>query len=107
MNRELEGAPEDRPGGGGGLNGSEAHAAGRVHGRPGNPASHRWYVVDDPPAKASTGFEDLDGKKLIELRSTGAQTLVPPSLHPDLDQLRWEKDGEPARVEAGALLRSV
>src|SRR5919201_1948680 len=32
---------------------------GLTHGRPGNPGSHWWYVVDRAPGKASTGFEDV------------------------------------------------
>src|SRR5262249_55084670 len=54
---------------------------GMVHGRPGHERSHWWYRVDQPPAKASERFADLDGTVLLELRSTGGQTVVPPSLH--------------------------
>src|SRR5262249_54697879 len=49
-------------------------------GRTSKPESHWWYVVADPPDKASQEFKDLDGTMLLELRSTGGQTVVPPSV---------------------------
>ena len=58
-----------------------------VHGRPGNPCSHFWYRVTLPPKH--TKFDDPlraqskpDKATLLELRSDGHQTIVPPSLHP-------------------------
>jgi hypothetical protein len=80
---------------------------GMVHGRFHNPRSHWWYRTDRPPDKASTGFEDVDGKKLLELRSTGGQTMVPPSRHPSLERLRWDPDGEPAFVPFEELLTAL
>jgi hypothetical protein len=76
----------------------------RIHGRPGNPRSHRWYVVDDPPAKATTPFKDLKGAVLVEVRSTGGQTLVPPSTHPSREQYVWDAEAEPTRLNTTDLL---
>src|SRR5262249_51817258 len=66
----------------------------RVHGRSGKPRSHRWYVVTGP-AKTER-FRDLDGPSLLELRSTGGQTLTPPSIPPSGEVLAWEAEGNPA-----------
>jgi len=50
-------------------------------GRETNPDSHWWYFCEGIETQS---FCDTDGrKKLIELRSTGSQTLVAPSVHPD------------------------
>src|SRR5262245_6416978 len=49
----------------------------RVHGRPGAPRSHRWYVAQ--PLPKSLRLSDPDGTTLVELRATGQQTIVPPS----------------------------
>ncbi len=44
---------------------------------------------------------------LIELRSTGCQTIAPPSVHPSGEIVRWERAGEPGVVTGSALLRAV
>lgn len=78
-------------------------ATNMVSGRPGKPRSHWWFKCDQPPAKASTKFADMDGATLVELRSTGGQTLVPPSTHPNGEPLAWSEFGEPARLPADVL----
>jgi hypothetical protein len=71
-------------------------ATGLVSGRPGRPRSHWWYVTTDaPPATIQ-----LDG---LELRSTGLQTVVPPSKHPSGESYEWAQYGDPARVTAEEL----
>jgi hypothetical protein len=50
---------------------------GWVSGRAGSPRSHRFYRVVNPPSKAQDKYADLDGPCLLELRSTGGQTVVP------------------------------
>jgi hypothetical protein len=60
------------------------------HGRPGNPQSHYWYQVNNPPSKAQIAFRDTDGTMLLEIRSTGGQTVVPPSIHEDGGQLYFD-----------------
>ncbi len=44
---------------------------------------------------------------LIELRSTGCQTIAPPSLHPSGEVVRWETDGVPWTVGGSQLRRAV
>jgi hypothetical protein len=58
-------------------------------GRRSRPHSHWWYVAADTE---SADWKDVDGKKLVELRSTGRQTLVAPSIHPDGDEYVWHSE---------------
>jgi hypothetical protein len=77
-----------------------------VHGRESNRCSHWWYRAKD--FRGLQKFNDVDGKScLLELRSGGHQTLVPPSVHPSGERLRWEKEGKPQRVAIANLLRGI
>jgi putative DNA primase/helicase len=58
-------------------------------GRESRPHSHWWYVC---PGVKSKDWRDTDNSKLVELRSTGRQTLVSPSTHPDADEYLWHTD---------------
>jgi hypothetical protein len=85
---------------------------GWVSGRAGKPRSHWWYRVAEPPAKAADQYREIDAKKtmLVELRSTGGQTVVPPSLHESGDQIVWYEQAQPAGVDIRELddaVRSV
>lgn len=74
-------------------------------GRPSAPRSHRWYVSDVP---ATRQFRDPKTREMIvELRSTGGQTLVGPSRHDETDEPYDCLDGEPARVPADVLAEAV
>jgi Bifunctional DNA primase/polymerase, N-terminal len=74
-------------------------------GRESSPHSHWWYVS---PEAQTAKFKDVDGTTLVELRSTGCQTIVAPSVHPDGERVVWhESDSEPARVSAGELATRV
>lgn len=44
---------------------------------------------------------------LVELRSTGAQTLFPGSVHPSGEPITWDAESEPSSVEAQQLQRAV
>ncbi|WP_197203800.1 bifunctional DNA primase/polymerase [Crateriforma conspicua] len=73
-------------------------------GRPSSPKSHRWYIA----AGATTDKhpDPSDGSMIVELRSTGGQTVVGPSIHPDgepYDNL----NAEPATVPAPMLAACV
>lgn len=77
---------------------------GAMSGRPGKPASHWWYVCEG--IKTRKHQDPVSKKMIVELRSTGAQTVVGPSIHPSgepYDPL----DGEPAVVDAGELAAAV
>lgn len=76
-------------------------------GRPSARNSHWYFHVEDPIT--TTRYRDplltrRDARAmLVELRSTGSQTLVPPSVHPCGEHLDWERNGEPARIDAAIL----
>ncbi len=76
----------------------------RVSGRPGNPGSHRWYVAAGVTTRR---FKDTDNTTIVELRSTGAQTLLPPSVHPSGERYAWDRTGAPASVAAAELVTAV
>jgi hypothetical protein len=59
-------------------------------GRRKKPHSHWWYRS---PHLRTRDFKDVDGKKkLVEVRSTGRQTLVAPSTHPSGDEYVWHSE---------------
>lgn len=71
---------------------------GWISGRQGSPRSHFWYIADAPPEKASSAFKDIDGTMILELRSTGGQTVAPPSIHPTGEPIIWHQFDRPAAV---------
>jgi Bifunctional DNA primase/polymerase, N-terminal len=74
-------------------------------GRESSPHSHWWYVSPDVE---TIKFKDVDRRMLVELRSTGCQTIVDPSVHPSGELVVWHDTGpEPAEVEAEELERCV
>jgi hypothetical protein len=68
-------------------------------GRKSRPHSHCWYVAR---GAESADWKDVDGKKLVELRSTGRQTLVAPSTHPDGDEYVWHSEAGLKMAEISA-----
>lgn len=71
------------------------------HGRASKPNSHWFYRLED--AADPVKFTAHDGACLLELRSTGQQTIVPPSIHPSGEKLIWESDSDPAVADAEGL----
>ncbi|MBS0190539.1 MAG: bifunctional DNA primase/polymerase [Planctomycetes bacterium] len=67
-------------------------------------ASHWWYVCEG----AITKKHCFPGSKdtVAEIRSTGAQTAVGPSVHPSGEQYE-PLEGDPARIDAGTLADAV
>src|SRR5262249_33270556 len=68
-----------------------------VFGRPGKPRSHWPYrCVPPPPTTKYTSPQDPVTRKsdtLVEIRSTGSQTVWPPSMHPSGETIAF--DGNP------------
>jgi Bifunctional DNA primase/polymerase, N-terminal len=75
-------------------------------GRESRPHSHWWLI--SPEAKTDK-FKDVDGTMLLELRSTGCQTIVAPSIHPGGDRYVWHGESglRMAQVEAAELRRRL
>jgi hypothetical protein len=69
---------------------------GLCHGRKSSPRSHWWYVADPIPQYAA--YNDIDGGRMLELRSTGHQTVVPPSVHPSGELIVWHDEQGPPKV---------
>ncbi len=98
----------------------EARAVGSIllprtatFGRQGKTHGHAaYYIVGEVPTtrrfEVPDGFEGVGegGRVLVELRSTGCQTIVPPSDYPDGDRCTWGP-GRIARVQADELVRAV
>lgn len=82
-----------------------------VSGRASAPESHRWYNCR--PLGTTIKFKDpsladTDARAMIvELRSTGHQTIVPPSVHPSGEIYQWYGDLVPAQLAGNDLLKSV
>jgi P4 family phage/plasmid primase-like protien len=76
-----------------------------IFGRKSNPRSHRFYRTATP--WKTKQFKDPDGTMLVELRSTGGQTVVPPSVHPSGEHVEFDHEGEPPEVTGEALERAV
>ena len=70
-------------------------------GRRGAPRSHRFFV--SPGARSrSWRMPGKNGETLLEVRSTGAQTLVEPSVHPTGEPYEWDRKGTLEVVEIPA-----
>jgi hypothetical protein len=78
----------------------------RIHGRKTKPRSHHWYKVDGEIRNKK--FCDIDNATvLVELRSTGLQTVIPPSIHPTNERIVWDSAGEPGQVTPANLQTAV
>lgn len=75
-------------------------------GRPGKPRSHRLYRATRPVATKK--HKSKSAGMLVELRSTGTQTVFPPSVHESGEAITWETEGlEPASIDPDELLAAV
>lgn len=82
---------------------------GLVSGRQQYPRSHHWFLTDPPIAtkQFSDPLAENERAMLVELRSTGSQTLVAPSKHPTGDYYCWTVQKEPATVPGAVLLTAA
>lgn len=82
-----------------------------VFGRASKQKSHWLYRCDGAKTtrfEFKEGFkDDPEGACIAELRSTGLQTVFPPSIHPSGEVVTWHEEGEPARVAYDALRAAV
>lgn len=75
-----------------------------VTGRLSVPRSHRWYISVGATTEKHT--DPQTGDMLVELRATGTQTVVGPSIHPDGESYEV-LTGEPSVVPAPMLIACV
>jgi len=82
---------------------------GRVYGRETRPTSHYLYQSKgtEPLKFNDPEPSDPEDACLLEVRSTGQQSIVPPSIHPSGELIRWEKRREPTRVSPDDLRIAV
>ncbi len=84
-----------------------------IFGRPGNPGSHVLYRVSgdldtrrfQDPVKRDP--DDDVRNVLVEIRSTGAHTLFPGSVHPSGEEIAWVHDETPPNTDPGELSTAV
>lgn len=74
-------------------------------GRKSKPRSHRLYLSN--PIPETIQYQDPDGTMLVELRSTGFQTVFPPSIHPSGELISFSQNGTPESIEGLELQRKV
>src|SRR6185437_13649106 len=53
------------------------------------------------------GEQNQRDKPLLEIRSTGGQTMFPPSVHPGGESVSWGMFNDPGRVDAARLLHAA
>lgn len=87
---------------------------GAIFGRPSTRNAHWLYYADDFGERLDTAalqYRDPSKKMLVELRlgegGKGAQSVFPGSTHESGEEIRWELDGEPAKVDGAELRRRV
>lgn len=74
---------------------------GSIFGRPGKPSSHHLFIANC--ATHAFAAPGKGGAMLIELRSTGVQTVFPNSTHETGEPIEWECDNGPAEIEGERL----
>lgn len=89
-----------------------------VHGRAGKPSSHHWYLCEGvksevfkDPTVAKDPNDPRDGM-LLEIRSTGGYTVVPPSVWTDKsdghkEDIEWHSQRAPLRMAKEDLRAAV
>jgi hypothetical protein len=82
-----------------------------IFGRRSKPRSHRFYLcpdLHDGERGAAISIKDADGKEMASLRigdgGKGAQSMVPPSIHPNGELIEWDAGCGPEPAQVGAEL---
>jgi hypothetical protein len=75
-------------------------------GRRGAPCSH-WLYICRPPPEATRQWLTKDDGMILEVRSTGGQTMFPPSVHPSGEAVEWHRRGQAALIDYAELARAA
>jgi hypothetical protein len=75
-------------------------------GRPSKRRSH-WLYRTKPLIKTAKFSDPADHTMLVEIRSTGCQTVFPPSVHPSGEPITFDDEGDPGQVGRDDLRRCV
>lgn len=76
-----------------------------IFGRAGKRRSHYLYIVSQSVETRQWRLPDRE--MVVELRSTGGQTVFPGSIHPTGEQISWDVDVKPATVEPCVLIERL
>jgi len=81
----------------------------REFGREGAKESHRIYQVVGklPGIKRYKLSGEGDDRSVVELLSTGAQSLLPPSIHPSGERREWHREQSATEIDGGELIQGV
>jgi hypothetical protein len=77
-----------------------------IFGRAGKQRSH-WLYRAERPVTTAKFAEPMDGAMLVELRSSGCQTVFPGSIHPGGETIQWDTAGEPRSIAPDVLMLAV
>ena len=81
-----------------------------ISGRLSAPQSHYWFMSESVKTKrySDPTLKDAGQRAtIVEIRSTGCQTIVPPSVHPSGEAYVWHEFTQPERIESTILKASV
>jgi len=77
-----------------------------IFGRSSKPRSHWLYIATAPVATKK--HRSKSAGMIVELRSTGAQTVFPPSVHESGEPITWNQDDpQPTEIDPDELLEAV
>lgn len=85
--------------------GELAFTEGPRYGRAGKRASH--VLVRCHGAKTKKFIDPFTEKMIVEIRSTGAQSVLPLSIHPSGERYEWERYGDPIIIDPAHLESKV
>lgn len=80
---------------------------GLIHGRPSKMDSHYWYECRGAKTTQFSNIAKAKPAMIVEIRSTGGYTMLPPSEHPSGDVLIWSVERQPLIIAPDDLTFAV
>jgi hypothetical protein len=78
---------------------------GLTFGRKSKPAAHCVYIAEN--AKSQRFIDPTTGCMIVEIRSSGVMTVLPPSTHPSGEPIEWARNGRPRVISPEELRANV